>query len=71
MEEYLKGWKDQSNVYIPPVERRGFLQDIIIRNKVEPVCPVREEQRGFTEMTETLASDKEERKVEDEEAETL
>ena len=71
MEEYLKGWKDQSNVYIPPVERRGFLQDIITRNKVEPVCPVREEQRGFTEMTETLASDKEERKDEDEEAETL
>ena len=50
MEEYLKGWKDREEVYIPPVEYKGFPQDVIIRKSVEPVRPVHEEQRDTQEV---------------------
>lgn len=35
MERYLEGWEDRNNVRIPPVEREGFAQNIIIRERAE------------------------------------
>lgn len=34
----MEGWEDRKNVRIPPVEREGFAQNIIIRKNVEPRC---------------------------------
>lgn len=32
MNELLSGWKDKKEVYIPPIEKYGFAEDVIIRN---------------------------------------
>ena len=37
MKEYLNGWKNLDEVEIPPIEQSGFAQDIMIRDKVEPL----------------------------------
>lgn len=47
MEECLKGWKNRDEVYIPPVERKGFQENIIIRQKVTP-----EREERFMSMDE-------------------
>ena len=37
MEEYLRGWRDEEDVILPPLEKRGFLDNVIIREPVEPI----------------------------------
>ena len=37
MEEYLRGWRDEEDVILPPLENRGFLDTVIIREPVEPI----------------------------------
>lgn len=37
VENYWDGWKELNEVKIPPVEKNGFKQDVIIRQKVEAV----------------------------------
>lgn len=32
MGELLLGWKDKSEVYIPPIKKQGFTEDVILRN---------------------------------------
>ena len=32
MRELLLGWKDKSEVYIPPIKKQGFTEDVILRN---------------------------------------
>ncbi|KMZ52966.1 FHA domain-containing protein [Dorea sp. D27] len=34
---YLEGWKEAGEVYIPPLKNKGFEEDIILRKKIEPV----------------------------------
>lgn len=42
MEDYLKGWKELSEVKIPPVEKKGFAQNVIIRERIAPKEVVKE-----------------------------
>lgn len=32
MGELLLGWEDKSEVYIPPIKKQGFTEDVILRN---------------------------------------
>ena len=48
MNFYLSGWKNRQDVKIPPVSRRGFSQDIIIRKSVE--AKKKAENVGVTEV---------------------
>ena len=32
MKELLLGWKDKTEVYIPPIKKQGFTESVIIRN---------------------------------------
>ena len=32
MRELLLGWKDRTEVYIPPVKKQGFTETVILRN---------------------------------------
>lgn len=36
MELYMSGWKEICETDIPPVKKKGFAQDVIIREKVSP-----------------------------------
>ena len=31
MKDYLQGWKNVKDVYIPPVKQKGFKENVIIR----------------------------------------
>lgn len=44
MEEYLRGWRDEEDVILPPIEKRGFLDNVIIREPVEPINKVLSEK---------------------------
>lgn len=57
MEDYLKGWKDRKEVYIPPVLHRGFQQEVIIRKSVEPIHFVQEEQGESKNLLETIETE--------------
>lgn len=50
--DYLDGWKEAGEVFIPPLKKKGFGKDIIIRKRIEPAgerqVPVREEQCAYT-----------------------
>lgn len=35
--DYMKGWKNREDVVIPPVEYKGFTEDVIIRKRIEPL----------------------------------
>lgn len=35
VENYWDGWKELNEVEIPPVEKNGFKEDVIIREKVD------------------------------------
>ena len=37
MSDLLKGWKNLDEVSIPPIERKGFSSNVIIRKPVEPI----------------------------------
>jgi len=37
VENYWDGWKEEKEVEIPPVQKKGFKEDVIIRKKVNPV----------------------------------
>ena len=34
--DYLDGWKEAGEVFIPPLKKKGFGEDIIIRKRIEP-----------------------------------
>lgn len=34
---YLDGWKEAGEVFIPPLKNKGFEEDIILRKRIEPV----------------------------------
>lgn len=44
MEEYLRGWRDEEEVILPPLEKRGFSDNVIIREPVEPINKVLSEK---------------------------
>ena len=37
--DIFEGWKDIRDVQIPPLAQKGFREDVIIREKVEPIRP--------------------------------
>lgn len=37
MKDYLKGWKEIKQIYIPPIGQKGFAEDIIIRKYIPPM----------------------------------
>lgn len=37
---YLDGWKEAGEVFIPPLKNKGFEEDIILRKRIEPVQAV-------------------------------
>lgn len=39
MRDYLKGWKETTDEMIPPIEKRGFREKVIIRKPVDPIRP--------------------------------
>ena len=38
VENYWDGWKELNEVEIPPVDKKGFKEDVIIREKVEAMA---------------------------------
>ena len=52
MEEYLRGWRDEEDVKLPPLEKRGFSDKVIIREPVEPINKRLNETESITEEKE-------------------
>ena len=34
--DYMNGWRDRKDVVIPPVEYKGFKENVVIRKRIEP-----------------------------------
>ena len=52
MRELLLGWKDKSEVYIPPIKKQGFTEDVILRN-----INLREEENLIPDLEENADID--------------
>lgn len=37
MDNKINGWKDIENVYIPPIEKKGFQENVVIRRKIQAI----------------------------------
>ena len=48
MKDYLQGWKNVKDVYIPPVKQKGFKENVIIRKYM----PAKKVERIVMEMEE-------------------
>lgn len=51
MKDNFEGWKDQADVHIPKVEKKGFSDQVIIRKPVEPIRMQRPEEYTGDEPT--------------------
>ena len=52
MKDYLQGWKNVKDVYIPPVKQKGFKENVIIRKYM----PAKKVERIVMEMEEDDAT---------------
>ena len=50
MKDYLQGWKNVKDVYIPPVKQKGFKENVIIRKYM----PAKKVERIVMEMDATV-----------------
>lgn len=57
MENKLNCWVDLNTVQIPPLDKKGFQEDIIIRNKVKPVILKKPQTFHVVEQKEELYED--------------
>lgn len=48
VKEYLQGWKDIKDVYIPPIKQKGFRESVIVREYI----PAKKVEKVFTEREE-------------------
>lgn len=39
MLDYMKGWIPRESIYIPPIEKKGFPEKVMIRKKIPPILP--------------------------------
>ena len=53
MKDYFEGWKEKTEIYIPPVKSRGFSENVIIR---QPVVPIREQRQNKGDEATVLVS---------------
>lgn len=53
MKDYFEGWKERTEIYLPPIESSGFLENIIIR---QPVIPIREQRQKKDDEATVLVS---------------
>ncbi len=53
--DYMNGWRDRKDVVIPPVEYKGFKENVVIRKRIEPfAAAVREEEDATTILEKPL-----------------
>lgn len=54
MGNYLEGWKDRKQIYIPPIAHKGFEGDVIIREYIPPVNSKEEAEPEYTGKDSTV-----------------
>ena len=57
--DIFEGWKDIRDVQIPPLSQKGFGEDVIIREKVEPIRPEKDSVSNRTPKVKDVQPDDE------------